>query len=94
MTLDTLHASFLGKRHELILEFFLAFCHYKTYIHYRSVFNRCCTSEHAVSVDFAVEKFCLRLVDLLDRFHASLFLKPAESLVHDVDREHRRSIEH
>ena len=94
MTLDSGHALCLCEGHELVLESFLSFSHHETYVHHRTVFDRCCSAEHAVSVDLAVEEFCLGLVDLLDGLDATLLLEPAESLVHHVDREYRRCVEH
>ena len=94
MTLDSGHSLCLCESHELVLKVLITLCHHETDVHDRTVFNRCCALEERVAVNFAVEKLSLLLVDFIDSLYASLLLEPLQCLVHHVDCEHRRSIEH
>ena len=94
MALDSYHSSFLCESHKLVLESLIARCHNEAYVHYRTVFLGCCTYEIRVAVDLCVKHSRLLLVDLLDSLESAHFLNPLQCLVHNEDREHRRSVEH
>ena len=94
MALDAHHALLLGKGEKFVLEVFLAGSHHEAHVHQGAVFLGGRAHKEAVAVDFVIQEFRLLLVDFLDGFHAADALEPFEGLVHHVDGEHGRGVEH
>ena len=94
MSFDAGHALCLCKCHEFILEMLIAFCHHEAYIHDRTVLNCCCTLEERVAVDFCIKKRSLFLIYLIYCLYSTDALEPFQCLVHHIDREYRRCVEH
>ena len=94
MALDADHAVILGEGHELVLQGFVAGGHHEADVHQGTVFLHRGAHEERVAVDFVIEELRLLLVDLVDGLDAADALEPLQGLVHHVDGEHGRGVEH
>ena len=96
VALDAHHAAFLGKLHEVVLEFFVARSHHPTMVHDGAVLLiRHGAYEETVAVNLVIEKVGLLHVEFVHGFQAADgVLDPTERLVHHEDGQYGGRVEH